>query len=558
MNAIRVFLVSFGFLLFAATPIAADSITYDYDELGRLKSVVYDDGSRIDYTYDNEGNRTSRVVAVPLFADLSVAVADSPDPVVEGNNVTYAVTVSNLGPDGASNVTLAAVLPANTTLVSATPSQGTCDAVVNCSLGSIASAGNATVNIIVTANASGSISYPMSVSAAEGDPVAANNSATATTTVDPPPSADLSIAVADSPDPVVVGNNVTYAVTVSNLGPDAASNVSLAALLPANTTLVSATPSQGTCDAVVNCSLGTVASAGNATVNIIVTADASGSISYPMSVSATEADPVAANNSVTVPTTVDPLADLSVAVADSSDPVIHSASVTYSVTVTNAGPDSASNVSLDSTLAATFSVISATPSQGTCDLAGDCSLGAIASSANATVAVQGIYAPAGVGLQSYTGSVSADEADSNSANNSDTETTTVTNPAEVFVDELDANTSQSGPWKVSTDAASYLGQSLWVNKSASFRWTPNLSVTGTYQVYAWWVHHGQNSSAAPYEISHAGGTDTVNVDQSNAALEGQWNLLGTYQFNAGSTGWIELTRPGGRVSADAVRLLQVQ
>jgi uncharacterized repeat protein (TIGR01451 family) len=177
---------------------------------------------------------------------------------------------------------------------------------VSCSLGTIASSGSATVDIVVSADVSGSISYPMTISAAEADPTPANDNATANTTVDaPPPSADLQIAIADSPDPVVQGNNVTYSVTVTNNGPDGATAATLSAALPGNTTLISATPSQGSCDTAVSCDLGIIASLGSATVSIIVSADASGSISYPMSIAAAEADPTPANDSATANTTVD-------------------------------------------------------------------------------------------------------------------------------------------------------------------------------------------------------------------------------------------------------------
>ena len=231
------FLCSLGLALIIATPLWAASAVYDYDDFGRLIEVLYDDGTRIVYTYDDAGNRLTEVITVPApEADLGLAITDSPDPVVQGNNVTYSVTVTNNGPDGATAATLTAALPGNVTYVSATPSQGSCDAAVSCSLGAIASLGSATVDIVVSADASGTISYPMTVAAAEADPTPANDSATANTTVDAPPSADLQVAVADAPDPVVQGNNVTYSVTVTNNGPDGATAATLTAALPGNVT----------------------------------------------------------------------------------------------------------------------------------------------------------------------------------------------------------------------------------------------------------------------------------------------------------------------------------
>jgi YD repeat-containing protein len=34
------------------------AITYEYDALGRVKKVTYDDGSYVSYYYDAAGNRT--------------------------------------------------------------------------------------------------------------------------------------------------------------------------------------------------------------------------------------------------------------------------------------------------------------------------------------------------------------------------------------------------------------------------------------------------------------------------------------------------------------------
>lgn len=285
-------LCSLGLALVIAAPLWAGSATYDYDDFGRLIEVLYDDGTRIVYTYDDAGNRLTQVITVAApEADLGLTIIDSPDPVVQGSNVTYSVTVTNNGPDTASGATLTATLPANVTLFATIPSQGTCDTVVSCNLGAIASLGSATVTIEVIADASGTISYPMSISAIEADPTPANDSATATTTVTVPLSADLQIAVADGPDPVVQGNNVTYSVTITNNGPDAATGATLAATLPMGVTLISTTPSQGTCDTAVSCPLGTIAVMGSVLVDIVVSADSTGSIDYPMSISAVEADP---------------------------------------------------------------------------------------------------------------------------------------------------------------------------------------------------------------------------------------------------------------------------
>lgn len=48
--------------LFSAATAWAGSITYNYDDLGRLIQLTYGDGTTITYTYDKVGNRATRTV----------------------------------------------------------------------------------------------------------------------------------------------------------------------------------------------------------------------------------------------------------------------------------------------------------------------------------------------------------------------------------------------------------------------------------------------------------------------------------------------------------------
>ncbi len=132
-----------------------------------------------------------------------------------------------------------------------------------------------------------------------------------TPTPTPAPTADLSLSITDSPDPVAAGNNVTYTIPVTNNGSATATNVQLSDTLPANTTFVSATSTQGTCirgDAAnsVLCSIGTLSSGATATATIIVRPTTAGTITNTASVTATESDPNIANNSASASTVVNP------------------------------------------------------------------------------------------------------------------------------------------------------------------------------------------------------------------------------------------------------------
>lgn len=120
------------------------------------------------------------------LADLSVTKTDSPDPISVGGALTYTITVTNLGPQEATDVVLDDRLPAQSDLVSATPSVGKCEEKgthVRCELGKLAKDATATVTIVVRPTKTGTIDNTATVDSAETDPVPVNDSATASTRV---------------------------------------------------------------------------------------------------------------------------------------------------------------------------------------------------------------------------------------------------------------------------------------------------------------------------------------------------------------------------------------
>jgi hypothetical protein len=88
--------------------------------------------------------------------------------------------------------------------------------------------------------------------------------------------------------------------------------------------------------------------------------------------------------------------------------------------------------------------------------------------------------------------------------------------------------------------------------SATATWTPDLSCTGLYNVYAWWPSTENAATNAPYTIYHNGGSSQVIVNQT---VNGdQWNLLGTYYFDSGTSGYVVLSnKANNRVYADAIK-----
>jgi uncharacterized repeat protein (TIGR01451 family) len=244
------------------------------------------------------------------YANISVIKTDTPDPVLVGNNLTYTITVDNNGPDTATGVTLSDTLPSNVTYVSATSTQGTCSksgSTVTCSIGTLANGASATVTIVVTPTTAGTINNTATVTCNETDTNSSNNTATATTTVNAQPSTDLSVSKADTPDPVMVGNNITYTIVATTNGPSTATGVTLTDTLPSSVTYVSATSTQGSCTrtgSTVTCSIGSLVNGASVTVTIIVTPTTAGTITNTATATCKETDSNTSNNTATATTTV--------------------------------------------------------------------------------------------------------------------------------------------------------------------------------------------------------------------------------------------------------------
>ena len=118
-------------------------------------------------------------------ANLSIGVSDSPDPVTAGENVLYAVTVTNSGPNPATNVIVNDSLPAGMTFLSAAGPVVCTNAsnVLTCALGTLASGSNTTFHLSVRADTPGVRSNTVHVNGAERDPQPSNNAASTSTTV---------------------------------------------------------------------------------------------------------------------------------------------------------------------------------------------------------------------------------------------------------------------------------------------------------------------------------------------------------------------------------------
>jgi uncharacterized repeat protein (TIGR01451 family) len=128
---------------------------------------------------------------VQVFAaDLSVVQRVDADAVILGDVVTYAIHVTNNGPDDADEANLTDTLPAGADFVAVDTSQGSCDeaaGVLTCALGGLAVGATAKVEVVVLAVSSGELSNSARIDAYPGDHKPADNEAVVKAMVLEPP-----------------------------------------------------------------------------------------------------------------------------------------------------------------------------------------------------------------------------------------------------------------------------------------------------------------------------------------------------------------------------------
>jgi len=365
-------------------------------------------------------------------ADLSLSKTDTPDPVIVGQALTYTLTIENKGPISATNVILTDTLPASVLFGSASATQGSCQdtaGTVVCDVGVMQVMDVVSASIVVTPTVSQVITNTAEVASFNSDPVPDNNLASAATTVRN--LADLALVKSDTPDPVTAGDLLTYTLNVSNQGPMAAPNVVVSDNLPPTASTLISAPGCVEVLGALSCSLSSLASGASAafTVTVQVAPGANGVITNTAVASSDAIDPDPLDDSATITTTIQTLADLALGKSDTPDPVLAGELLTYTLTVQNNGPSNALGVFLTDTLPAALAFVSASPG---CTLVGSavtCSLGAITAGASRIVEITASVDPGASGALNNSAEVSAQTADPNPANNSAAAATSIETPA---------------------------------------------------------------------------------------------------------------------------------
>lgn len=257
--------------------------------------------------------------AVPLGpTDLAISIA-GPANANAGANVTYTLTVTNLGTNLAQSVQTFSPIPVGATFVSATTTLGVCAAPSTTTTGGLQClmsglAPGASVIMTVTLNLTASVTETASVQAFDlsGNPVLdtnpLNNSASFSTTIGPPPTTtDIQVTGSAQNGGPAVGTLDTYTWQIKDNQSTAANLVTFTTTLPPSLLVESVSNTSGTCTApvpgtsgTITCSAFTLGGGQTMIVTVLVEVAASGTIPVTGSAIFNGTDTNIANNVFTV------------------------------------------------------------------------------------------------------------------------------------------------------------------------------------------------------------------------------------------------------------------
>lgn len=376
---------------------------------------------------DTSDNLASTTAVVLEAADLGVSLSAQPVEVITGTNVVYTAIVTNNGPRNAQNVVLSNTLPNALQLVSVEvdgvplPGQSSPLAI---DLNTIATGESRQVKITATpvATASGIIRNIVSVSSDQGDIVSLNNSDFADVAVN---TVDLALSQTAQPNPPLVGEPLTYTVTIRNNGPAAATNVQVRNALPNGVEFVNATLNAGggsvaTEPGAVVATLPNLPAFSDVDLIIVVRPQTAAELVNVASVTAVDQfDTDISNNSASLALVASP-ADIRLDVATLPGTTIFVGDlVTLNYTVQNLGPAPATDVVFTLPLGANIDFVNSTLSQGGSSVLNGlftATLGAIGLGGAATLTI--VVKPTASGTFNLTASVDGAELDNDLSNNS--------------------------------------------------------------------------------------------------------------------------------------------
>lgn len=315
------------------------NITTIINKTGEIVNEV--NVSSDEFDADLENNHDEKDLFVNPASDLVVVKSVSNPKPDYKDHITWTIGISNNGPDVAHDVVMFDLIPKSLIYLS---SDSDYDAESGIwTVGTLGIGEKATLNIQCIINATGLIENSVTVNASEFDYDLTNNNDTEKVYV--ASASDLSIVKTVNASNVNFKDFVKWILTISNNGPDNATNVKVIDLLPDGFTYINSTLTRGNYGDDIF-SIDSIAVGETVRIEIITLAEATGDFINYANVSSDEYDPDLTNNGDEETILVNSSADLLVTKSVSDSNPSYGEIITWTIEVVNNGPDAAHNVTV--------------------------------------------------------------------------------------------------------------------------------------------------------------------------------------------------------------------
>ena len=357
-------------------------------------------------TVDGVNSNSDSVTVVSTTAvDVSIdktLVTNGPFSV--GQSIQYTLTIANAGPATATGIDVTDT-PTNLTITNVS---GACVA-LPCVIASLNSGANVVINVTATINAVGAFDNSATATPDEPDVDPTDNTDNTGNNGTTGPSVDVSMVKAlVTAGPYTIGQSVSYTLTVANAGPSTATGIDVTDT-PTNLTITNVS---GACVA-LPCVIASLNSGANTVINVTATIVAEGAFDNSATATPDETDSIPANNTDNDGGSTTASVDVSVVkTLTTAGPFTIGQSVSYTITVANAGPSTATGIDVTDT----DTNLTITNVSGACASL-PCVIASLTAGSNVVINVTATIDAAGAFDNSAT--AMPDETDSNPANNTD-------------------------------------------------------------------------------------------------------------------------------------------
>lgn len=325
----------------------------------------------------NNGNTPTGTITInpslPTGADVTITITTDKTNFAIGDTVTTTIKVTNLGPAIAKNISIYSAIPGPLTYIGQTGGLVKTGNMLTATIGSLDKDGIGIYTYKAKLTSLGEIIMAASGTSTTPDPNPTNNNGTATGTtkinaggVDST-LADVAVVITANKSIAKVGDNVNFLITMTNNGPATAKQVTLVNNIPAGLTFISSSTGQTLTNGAITVNFDSLEKGQTRTYAYVAKINVKTDITNTVSVNSLK-DAIAPNNfsfvtikgtpdSVAVPT-IKKGSELALNLASDYQLIAKDDEVTFTIKVTNNGPEVATNVVVDNILPKYLSYVS--------------------------------------------------------------------------------------------------------------------------------------------------------------------------------------------------------